>query len=256
MKNKKRILIIIFAYNAESTIENVLHRISKKTINEASEIIVADDASQDNTSDIARKYKKNNNFKKLKIIKHLKNKGYGGNQKWGYKYAIKHKFDIVVMLHGDAQYPPEYVHSIIEPILLENADFVFGSRMMGHPLKGGMPLYKFFGNKFLTFVENFILHTNLSEFHSGFRAYSIKALKDIPFNKNSDDFHFDSEIIIQLVIAKNKIKEFAIPTRYGIEKCYVNPVFYGLNILKILGQYLLNKLNVRKYEKFNVKNES
>lgn len=250
--HKKKILILIVAYNAKMTIRPLLDRIPKETLTSAKEILVADDASRDNTSEIALEYKKKYNIKKLKIIKHQKNKGYGGNQKWGYNYAIKNNFDIVIMLHGDAQYPPEYIPKLIKNLIDNKADFVFGSRIAGHPLRGGMPLYKFIGNKFLTTLENLILGTHLSEFHSGFRLYSVKALKDIPFNKNSDDFHFDSEIIIQLVIANKKITEKPIPTCYGDEKCNVKSVNYGLNILRVLTQYLLNKYKIRRYEKFEI----
>jgi glycosyltransferase involved in cell wall biosynthesis len=154
------------------------------------------------------------------------------------------------MIHGDAQYPPEFILNLIKPIEEEKSDFVFGSRIKGHPLKGGMPIYKFIGNKFLTTIENLILGTKLSEFHSGFRTYSVKALQSIPFNENSDDFHFDSEIIVQLVLARKKISEIIIPTCYGNEKCHVNSVGYGLNILSIMFQYLLFKFKIKKFDKF------
>ncbi|MEK6881985.1 MAG: glycosyltransferase family 2 protein, partial [Nanoarchaeota archaeon] len=203
---------------------------------------------------LAQEYKAKYNLKKLKIIKHEQNKGYGGNQKWGYNYAIKNNFDVVVMVHGDAQYPPEQILELVDPILQDKADFVFGSRIAGDPLGGGMPLYKFIANKFLTAAENLILRTHLSEFHSGFRAYNVHALEEIPFNKNSDGYHFDSEIIIQLVIAKKRISEIIIPTFYGDEKCHVPGIRYGLSILKILGQYSLHKTNIRLYEKYDMGN--
>jgi glycosyltransferase involved in cell wall biosynthesis len=253
MKDKKRVLILVVAYNAQSTIVELLKRFDKKTVSLADKILVADDASNDNTAKIAEEYKRKSNLTELEVIRHKVNKGYGGNQKWGYNYAIKKSFDIVVLLHGDLQYAPEQIPELIRPIQENKADFVFGSRIAGHPLKGGMPPYKFLGNKFLTMIENFILKTRLTEFHSGFRAYNVSALKDIPFNKNSDDFHFDSEIIIQLVMAKKKISEFTIPTRYGSEECNVNPILYGLNILKILGEYALHKSNLKKCEKFDIK---
>ena len=248
---KKKFMVRIVAYNAEQTIQNLFIRFPKDVINEAAEIVLADDCSKDNTSKIAQEYKRKNKFKKLTIIRHEKNKGYGGNQKWGYNYAIKKGYDIVVMVHGDAQYPPEHILPLIQPIQDGKADFMFGSRMSGHPLKGGMPLYKFFGNIFLTGVENLVLRTHLTEFHSGFRAYSMKSLKDIPFNLDSDGFHFDSEIIIQLVIAKKKISEITIPTFYGNEKCNVKVIQYGLNILKELSRYLLNKYKIKKYSKYS-----
>lgn len=252
MPNKKKTLIFVVAYNAEQTIRHLLDRIPKDTYKEATEILVADDASRDNTSEIVSDYKKKHNIKKIKVVKHKENKGYGGNQKWGYNYAIKNNFDIVVMIHGDAQYPSEYIPNLIQQLGQEKGDFVFGSRIAGHPIKGGMPLYKFIGNKFLTSVENLILRVKLSEFHSGFRAYSVKALKDIPFNENSNKFHFDSEIITQLILAKKKIAEITIPTFYGKEKCNVNSIKYGLNILKVLGEYLLHKNNIKKYKKFDI----
>ena len=247
-----KVLILVLAYHAETTILEVLKRIPV-SVWKGSDILVADDASSDKTTEIVQKYKNDNKIDNLIVVHHEINKGYGGNQKWGYNYAIKEGYEIVVMVHGDIQYPPEYIEALIKPIKENDTDFVFGSRMTGHPIKGGMPIHKYLGNKFLTFVENIILGTNLSEFHSGFRAYATKALKDIPFNLNVDDFHFDSEIIMQLVIAKKKIEEITIPTFYGQEICYVNVVTYGLNILKIMLQYLLTKFNIVKYDKFIIK---
>ena len=205
---------MVVAYNAEKTISKLFSRFDKKTFEHVDEILLADDASKDSTARVAGWYKKANNLNKLTIVHHEKNKGYGGNQKWGYNYAIKHNFDIVVMVHGDCQYPPEYILPLIKPLEEGRADFMFGSRMAGNPLKGGMPLYKFFGNKFLTGIENLVLGTHLSEFHSGFRAYNVHALKQIPFNKNSDDFHFDSDIIVQLALAKKKINEMSKSKMY------------------------------------------
>ena len=249
---QKKILILVLAYNAETTLWQVLNRISKE-IWEQADILIADDASKDKTAEVAIKYKIDHKIENIKVVHHVKNKGYGGNQKWGYNYAIENGYDITVMLHGDVQYAPEYIANLIQSLKDDTADFVFGSRMTGHPLKGGMPLYKYIGNKCLTFVENIVLGTHLSEFHSGFRAYSMRSLKDIPFNFASDNFHFDSDIIIQLVIAKKRIKEITIPTFYGKEICYVNVISYGLNILKILLEYVLAKFHIKKYDKFIIK---
>lgn len=254
MKIKKKVLIFIVAYNAELTLERLLQRFPKNVISYVEEIILADDASSDRTFEVALSYKKKNKIEKLKVLKHKNNLGYGGNQKYGYNYAIKNNFDIVVMVHGDCQYPPELILDLIRPLEEEKSDFVFGSRISGNPIKGGMPIYKFIGNKFLTSVENTVLNTNLSEFHSGFRAYSTYALKEIPFNRNSNDFHFDSEIIVQLKIANKKISEITIPTCYGDEKCNVNSLKYGINILRIMSQYLLHRTNIKKYDKFIIKN--
>ncbi len=250
----KKLMVLVVAYNAEATIKSLLERMPKEVWKRASEIVIADDASKDFTSVVANEYKLRNKKKNLTIIKHEKNKGYGGNQKWGYNYAIKKGYDIVVMIHGDAQYPPEYILKLIKPIEENKAYFVFGSRMAGNPLKGRMPIYKYLGNIFLTSIENLILRTRLTEFHSGFRAYALGALKEIPFNLNSDDFHFDSEIIVQLVIKdKSKIKEITIPTYYGEEKSNVNVISYGLNILRIMIEYLLNEFSLRKIDKFRIK---
>lgn len=250
---KKKVLVLAVSYNAEATIVKLLDRFPKAAIDRVDEILIADDASKDDTSVVAEWYKKANKIKKLKIVKHKKNKGYGGNQKWGYEYAIKKGYDIVVMVHGDAQYPPEYILDIIKPIEEGKADFVFGSRMAGHPLKGGMPLYKFFGNIFLTWTENILLGTRLSEFHSGFRAYNVHALKEIPFQLNTNDFYFDSQIIFQLVRAKKQIKEITIPTFYGDEKCNVKVIPYGLGILKELLKYYLDMFKIRRYAMYDMK---
>ncbi len=248
----KKLMVLVVAYNAENSIKCLLERIPSEVWKRAEEVVIADDASKDLTSVVANEYKLRNKIKNLRIIKHKKNKGYGGNQKWGYNYGIKKGYDIAVMIHGDAQYPPEYILKLIRPIEENTADFVFGSRMAGNPLKGNMPIYKFIGNIFLTTIENLVLKTRLTEFHSGFRAYSLKVLKEIPFNLNSNYFHFDSEIIVQLVINKSKIREIIIPTFYGDEKCNVNVVSYGLNILKILVQAIMHKYGLRKYSKFNI----
>jgi glycosyltransferase involved in cell wall biosynthesis len=248
MKNKKT-LILVLAYNASSTIEELLDRIPPLVYSK-SDILVADDASRDDTHLVAEKYKKDKAINRMKVVKHKKNKGYGGNQKWGYDYAIENGYDIVVMLHGDVQYAPEYIPSITIPLERGDADFVFGSRITGDPLGGGMPMYKYLGNKFLTGVENIVLGTSLSEFHSGFRAYSVGALRDLPLHLCSDDFHFDSEIIVQFVVNKKKIYEVTIPTRYAKEICYVNVVSYGLNVLRILLQYLSTRYKLKEYDKF------
>ena len=251
--NKKKLFIFILSYNHQKTIMNVLKRIPKETWQASSEVLIADDASSDNTFEEALEYKKENKISKLTIIKHEKNKGYGGNQKFAYNYAVSRGYDIAVMLHGDLQYPPEYILPLAKLFDNPEVGMAFGSRMSGHPIKGGIPLYKFFGNIFLTTVENIVLGTHLTEFHSGFRAYSTSALKQIPFDKNSDDFHFDSEIIVQMATAKKKIKEITIPTRYGDEKCNVNSIKYGFNVLNVMLEYILHKLKIRRYEKFEIK---
>ena len=187
--NKPKLLIYIIAFNHEEFIVNVLKRIplnlSKKY---EVEILINDDSSADNTFDLSYRYTKNapGNFK-FTTLYNPTNQGYGGNQKIGYHYAIKHNFDFVALLHGDGQYAPEYLEKLIDPLSQNNIDAVFGSRMIikGAALKGGMPLYKFIGNKVITFFQNFLLSTNFSECHSGYRAYRVNSLK-----KNSISFEF------------------------------------------------------------------
>ncbi len=161
------------------------------------------------------------------------NQGYGGNQKIGFHYAIEKGFDFVALVHGDGQYAPELLPELVEPLAEGDADAVFGSRMMTKDgaRKGGMPLYKFFGNKILTRAQNLLLRADLSEFHSGYRIYSASAAKKIPFHLNSNVFHFDTEIIIQLLVACQRIVELPIPTYYGDEICHVNGMKYAKDVL-------------------------
>src|SRR5207302_714968 len=168
----------------------------------------------------------------LTVLYNPVNQGYGGNQKIGFHYAIDRRFDFVALLHGDAQYAPECLPDLVSPLLEGDADAVFGSRMMTRfaALKGGMPLYKYAGNKILTWIQNRLLHSSLSEFHSGYRVYSVRALERIPFDRNTNDFHFDTEIIIQLFRARLRVKELPIPTYYGDEICSVNGVKYALDV--------------------------
>lgn len=235
-----RIGILIVAYNAVTTLAKVLNRIPPEVINEVEEIVVFDDASHDDTYILAHGYKLLNQFSKLHIFKNPKNLGYGGNQKLGYKYFIDKGFDVVVLLHGDGQYAPEVLKNIYKPIVDDKADAVFGSRMMrdyGGPLKGGMPLYKYVGNKVLTAFENRLLDMKLSEFHSGYRAYSCHTLRDVLFQTCADDFHFDTELIVKLNHQQYRIFEVPIPTYYGNEICYVNGLKYAYNVVRSLIDY-------------------
>ncbi len=231
----KKLLIYIVTYNHEDFIQKTLDRIDEKLFNNyETEILVNDDASKDNTFKILEKIKVDFNKKaKFTILSNPINLGYGGNQKVGYFYGIKHNFDYVVLLHGDGQYKPEIMGDLVQALEKENAQAVFGSRMISKfgALKGGMPLYKFIGNKVLTFLQNKILNSSLSEFHSGYRVYDIKALKKIPFHMNSNDFSFDTEIIIQFLTSKMKIVEIPIPTYYGKEISYVNGIYYAFRII-------------------------
>lgn len=254
-KNKFKIAVFIIAYQAAQTLISAYKRIPYSIKRQASEIYCFDDCSDDNTYYAGLGYKMVNNIKNFKLYKNPKNLGYGGNQKRGYRYAIQKKFDIVVMLHGDAQYAPEKMPLLLEVFNStdqEKIGVVMGSRILGDPLGGGMPIYKYIGNRILTWLENMILGTHLSEFHSGYRAYNLRALQEIPFNKCSNDFHFDTEIIIMLLNAGYKIAEVPIPTFYGHgSKSYVNVVKYGIDCIKSVIEYRLYQLGMKKHSKFN-----
>jgi len=243
-KTSPRIGILVVAYNAESTLASVLDRVPASFRPRISEIFVCDDASVDSTYLVGLGYKQQSNDLPLTIVRHAKNLGYGGNQKAGYQMAIDQDLDIIVMLHGDGQYAPECLPEIIAPLERGDADAVMGSRMMepGNARKGGMPLYKYVGNRVLTAFENKVLGTELTEFHSGYRAYSVDALKSIPFDRNADGFNFDTQIIIQLVDAGKRIVEVPIPTFYGDEICYVNGMKYAGDVSKDVVRYRLEKL--------------
>ncbi len=232
----KKILICILSYNASAHIKEVLERIPQDFLYSSmheTHVLLLDDASKDDTYAIAMEYAKHDP-QKYTVIKNPVNLRYGGNQKRGYRYAIDNKYDTVILLHGDAQYAPELLPQMAEPILSNNADVVLGSRMINKAdaLKGGMPYYKFFGNIALTAIQNILLGSRLAEFHTGYRAYYCHALKQIPFEENSDYFEFDTDIIIQMLRAKARVQEIPIPTFYGNEVCHVNAVKYGLLVLR------------------------
>lgn len=229
-----KLLIFVISYLAEKTIKSVLDRIPREVLRDFDcEILVVDDASADRTFEFADEYRSANRSIKITVLRNEFNQGYGGNQKVGYAYAIKGGFDLVAMVHGDGQYAPEQLPNLLAPLLSGEADAVFGSRMMTRfgALKGGMPLYKYVGNKILTTAQNALLGTRLSEFHSGYRVYSTRALKQIHFELNSNDFHFDTQIIIQLLNAKLRIVELPIPTYYGDEISRVNGMKYARDVM-------------------------
>jgi len=239
-----KIGILVVAYNAASTLAQVLDRLPKDFRPRISRVFVCDDASDDSTYLVGLGYQQITDDLPLSVIRHPGNLGYGGNQKAGYRMAIEEDLDIVVMLHGDGQYAPECIADIVAPLERGECDAVMGSRMMvkGAARRGGMPLYKYVGNKILTGVENRLLGTELSEFHSGYRAYSVRALSSIPFERNSDGFDFDTQIIIQLVDAGKRIVEVPIPTYYGDEICYVNGLKYAKDVTADVVRYRLSKL--------------
>lgn len=250
----KRIAIFVIAYDAVNTLAETIDRIPAEVMEKIEEIFVIDDCSQDNTYYAALGYKEVRKLDKLRIFRNPVNLRYGGNQKAGYRYAIERGFDIVVMLHADGQYAPEALPKLLEPLESGEADMVFGSRMAagGDPLKGGMPLYKYLGNRVLTWLENHIIGMNLSEFHSGYRLYDCKAIASLPFDLNSDEWHFDTEILIQFKEAGLRIAERPIPTYYGDEICHVNGIAYAFNCIKSALAYRFHKNNWIHLPKFDV----
>ena len=228
-----RVLVFIVAYHAETTILGVLERIPALEGYDV-EVLMIDDGSTDGTFALSEKLRRLSTYRhKLTVLANPVNQGYGGNQKLGYHYAIEHGFDFVVLVHGDGQYAPEMLPEMIAPLARDEADVVHGSRMLvaRDALKGGMPLYKFAGNKLLTWYQNRVLRSRLSEFHTGYKAYTTAVLRRIPFDLNSNVFHFDTEIIIQLLRARARIKEIPIPTHYGDEICRVNGIRYAMDVV-------------------------
>ena len=244
MTQKPKVVIVLPAYNAEKTLQKTVADIPPKV---ADEIILVDDASRDRTVEIAKKIG-------LTVYVHPQSRGYGGNQKTCYQQALAHGADIVVMLHPDYQYDPTVVPDLIQPIIDGKADAVFGSRMMkGGALEGGMPLWKHNANILLTALENVVLETYLTEYHSGFRAYSRKVLERVAFKRNSDGFVFDTEIIVQLLFCGFKIEEIPIKTRYFDEASTISfwpSVIYGCGILCTLAKFLLHKTGIHRFRQF------
>lgn len=250
----KRIGILIVTYNAVSTLSKVLKRITPQVWNNVEQVVVFDDASKDETYELALGIQAHLQVPKLRVLRNEKNLGYGGNQKAGYRYFIEQGFDLAVMLHGDAQYAPELLSHIYAPLVRGEADAVFGSRMMkdfGGPLKGGMPVYKYIGNRVLTAIENKALGLKLTEFHSGYRAYNLRALEKIRLENMTNDFHFDTEIIIKLHHQNFRIAEVPIPTFYGDEVCNVNGMQYAADVVRAVYRYTSTTHAVRAYPEYS-----
>ena len=257
---KKRLLCFIVAYNAEKTIQSVLSRIPATIARDYdAEVLVIDDASGDRTFERSQQVLLDGGCgMPLTVLYNPVNQGYGGNQKIGYHYAIKHGFDYVALIHGDGQYAPECLPDLMRPLVEGRAEASFGSRMMeqGAALRAGMPLYKFVGNKILTWIENRVLRTGLSEFHSGYRVYSVAALRTIPFQLNSNGFCFDTEIIIQLTTAGLRIRESPIPTYYGDEICHVNGLKYAWDVVRAVARARLHDLGLLYDRRFALSAEA
>jgi glycosyltransferase involved in cell wall biosynthesis len=246
------VAIFVVAYNAEAHIRETLQRIPRELLPHLASIYVIDDKSVDRTTEVATRLKAD--LPMLDVFTTPVNQGYGGNQKLGFTYAIRQNFDVVVLLHGDGQYAPEMLPGILAPFEDGDTAAVFGSRMMtrGGALRGGMPLYKYAGNRILTAIENRLLHASLTEFHSGYRAYRVSALAQLPFRYNTNDFHFDTEIIIQLLARGMKIVEVPIPTYYGDEICHVEGVPYAMHCITTVLRARANRLYLVHHPKFDV----
>jgi glycosyltransferase involved in cell wall biosynthesis len=259
MRKKPRLLIFVIAYYADNTLKSVLERIPAVVFADYDcEILVVDDASEDRTFEIGREYKEAHPEIRVTVLRNQYNQGYGGNQKVGYSYAIDRGFDIVAMVHGDGQYAPEALPILLEPLRDGMADAVFGSRMMDRwgALRGGMPLYKYVGNKILTTAQNALMRSRLSEFHSGYRLYSVQTLASLPYRLNSNDFHFDTEIILQLFNSGSRIVERPIPTYYGGEISRVNGMKYAANVMRATWANLLHKAGIFYQRRFDVEKGS
>lgn len=238
-KKKQKVVVVMPAYNAAKTLKKTVSDIPAKTVDE---IILVDDGSHDKTVQIAKKMG-------LKTVVHPQNRGYGGNQKTCYTMALSEDADIVVMIHPDYQYDSSLTKEMIRPIVDGRFDIVLGSRIRtrSEALNGGMPFWKYFANRFLTMLQNVTLGQNLSEYHTGFRAFDKKVLKSLPFHKFSDDFVFDQDILISAIYSNYKIGEIPVPVRYFPEASSINFIRsakYGLGILWDLGLYILAKTDL------------
>lgn len=247
-----RVGFFVIAYDAEAHIADTLGRIPPEVWEEIDQVYVVDDCSTDETVKRAMALKQQ--YPKLRVLRNRVNRRYGGNQKFGYQYAIEQGLDVVVMLHADGQYAPEIIRSLYQPIVEGKADVVLGSRMIqkGGALKGGMPSYKFVGNRILTRIQNALTGSRLSEFHTGYRAYRVDFLRQVPFWENTDEWHFDTEILLQAKAAKARVLEVPIPTYYGDEICHVNGIPYAMSCVWVSLTYFLAKVGVIYVRKFDV----
>ncbi len=239
MIKSKKVVVVMPAYNASETLEKTYTEIPFPMVDE---VILVDDHGSDDTYELAKKLGINH------VIRHQYNKGYGGNQKTCYNKAIELNADIVVMLHPDYQYTPKLIESMCYLIANDLYPVVIGSRILGKgALKGGMPIYKYFANRILTLFQNILMNQKLSEYHSGFRAFSSEVLKDIKFNENSDDFIFDNQMLAQIMFKKHLIGEITCPTKYFKEASSINfqrSSVYGIGVLWTSIKYFLTKIGI------------
>jgi glycosyltransferase involved in cell wall biosynthesis len=241
MSERGTTIVVVVAYNAAETLEKVVEDIPKDAVDE---ILVVDDASPDNTAEVARQLP-------VELVLADRNRGYGGNQKRAYKAALERGADYVVMIHGDYQYDARMVAAAVDILRVGNCDVVLGNRIRtrSEALAGGMPLIKYFANRGLTFIENVLSGNNLGEWHSGFRAYTREVLQTIPFERNSDDFVFDSQFLIQSVHFGFKLGDIPVPVRYFDEASSINlsaSTKYALDTLRHFGLWYLHKWGIAK----------
>ena len=250
MINGKKILVVLPAYNAEETLNQTYQEIPLDVVDE---VLLVDDHSADGTVSLAKGLG-------IKTFLHDRNYGYGRNQKTCYDEALRHNADIVVMVHPDYQYTPKLITAMASMIAFNVYDIVLGSRIIGGgALKGGMPVYKYIANRFLTAVENLLLGSKLSEFHTGYRAFSRKALENLPFQGNSDAFVFDNEIIAQIIYFGYRIGEVSCPTKYFKEASSINfkgSIIYGFGVLKTSIKFRLQRLGLTNFKIFAEKRNS
>jgi glycosyltransferase involved in cell wall biosynthesis len=239
-----RVLVLILAYNAERHIRGVLERIPDALLN-SSEVhfLVLDDASDDAGVEAAMAWVARHDVTNVTVLRNGVNQGYGGNQKLGFRLALDCSFDFAVLLHGDGQYSPALLPALIEVWRRTGADVVLGTRMwsVASARRGGMPAYKVAGNRILTRLQNFLTGERLSEYHTGLRGYATAFLRKVPFEINTNDFHFDTEILLQAFHARARVTELNIPTHYGDERCHVNGLKYAYNVLKATLQFRLHQ---------------
>ncbi len=244
MLNGKKIIVIMPAYNAEKTLEKTYKEVPFEFVDD---VVLVDDASQDRTSEIARKMG-------IHTVVHTENLGYGANQKTCYRTALGLGADIVVMVHPDYQYTPRLIPAMASMVAYGEFDAVLGSRILGiGALKGGMPLYKYIANRFLTLFENLLLGHKLSEYHTGYRAFSQEVLKKLPLEKNSDDFVFDNQMLAQLIWFGYRIGEVSCPTKYSHDSSSINfrrSLVYGFGVLKTSLQFRLQKWGILAFPIF------
>jgi len=242
-----RVLVFIVSYFAEQHIASVLQRLPAHLKNNPKiHVLCIDDASSDESVKVAMDWARRSDWTNITVLRNPINQGYGGNQKLGYRLAVDSGYDLVILLHGDGQYAPELVPEFIRIWQESKADVILGSRMqkLSDARQGGMPLYKLVGNRVLTCIQNALTGRSLSEYHTGYRAYSTKFLRSIPFEINTNDFHFDTEILLQAFFCRAAVVEFPIPTHYGEEICRVNGMRYARDVLISTLQYFCHCLGL------------